>query len=418
VSIHWVRGSSPVVRLPPPASDDSDHSIERRESPRLAPAAVLFGDVAPPSHRRSQSLSERLVHPDRHGVLQNFFQSLLPSNHTDADVPLPSVSGVSASSSRANLRPPPARAHARGSNRACMVMEGPQLGISQPPQACCVQVVAPVSVPVIVQPQTPCIVHPPRLQPVSLEPAHAPQIATEAPQHVPIRSKLDLYDLHEKADSVPPPAACIPPTVPFQPYVNLVHAVGLPHQLKSEAGDGWCPAWRVFPLKVFRGSDYKIMKIQAEWDDEALLSELRRTYDDLRTVWRKWFSLRNVASMTMVHADHSIIYPQRVGPAKVSPSKNMRLRWFLHHPSYMRGRHEFIQVLTARTDLGIEFVERWQLSRIAIAVLLPVLASVVIGVVYSIAADDPSTAFTIAGYLTSAYSVCLVLVGLLNFVES
>ncbi|KAH9917249.1 uncharacterized protein B0H18DRAFT_883935 [Fomitopsis serialis] len=317
-------------------------------------------------------------------------------------------------------------------------MEGPRPDIPPPPQALCVQVVAPGSVPVG-RPQALRIVDPPLLQPAFVEPAHAPQVVGASQYaHVhrvptlrpssPKGSVKSLISgahstnlaatftgrqgsgLYEKVRSPSPPGACIPPNVPFQPYVNLVHAVGLPHQLKSKAEDGWRPAWRVFPLKVFRGSDYKIMKIEAAWDDEALLSELRRTYDDLRTVWRKWFSLRN--------ADHSIIYPQRVGPAKVSPSKNMRLRWFLHHPSYMRGRHEFMQVLTARTDLGIEFVERWQLSRIAIAVLLPVLASVVIGVVYSIAASDPSTAFTIAGYLTSAYSVCLVLVGLLNFVES
>lgn len=63
----------------------------------------------------------------------------------------------------------------------------------------------------------------------------------------------------------------------------------------------------------------------------------------------------------------------------------------------MRARHEFMQVLTARTDLGVEFVERWQLSRIAIAILVPVLFSVVIGVVYSATTHDPSTAFTIAG---------------------
>ncbi|TFY62181.1 hypothetical protein EVJ58_g4031 [Rhodofomes roseus] len=214
---------------------------------------------------------------------------------------------------------------------------------------------------------------------------------------------------------IPPPGKA--PATPSQQCVNFLRAVGLPHELKSEASDGWCPAWEVFPLKVFRGAEYKVLRIQGEWDDAALLSELRKTYDDLRTIWRKWFSLRNVASITMVHADHSIVYPQRLGPAKVSPSKNMRLRWFLHHPSYMKGRHEFMQVLTVRTDLGIEFVERWQLSRIAIAIMLPVLLSVVIGVVYSIAAKDPSTAFTIAGYLTSAYSVCLVLVGLLNFVD-
>ena len=137
-------------------------------------------------------------------------------------------------------------------------------------------------------------------------------------------------------------------------------------------------------------------------------------------------------------ADHTCVYPRRYGPAAVSPSKNMRLRYFLRHPDQMKGRHEFMQVLTARTDLGIEFIEQWQVARIAVAVILPVLASTAIGVVYSVAARDPSTVFTIAGtfsslghvrtgvadddvwagYVTSAYSVCLVLVGLLNFVDS
>ncbi|KZT73461.1 hypothetical protein DAEQUDRAFT_645486, partial [Daedalea quercina L-15889] len=209
-----------------------------------------------------------------------------------------------------------------------------------------------------------------------------------------------------------------------QPYTNLLQAVGLPHTLKKESDDRWRPVWVKFPLKVFRGSEYKLLEIRADWDDEALLSELRKTYDELRTVWRKWFSLRSVASITMVmvsqistRADHSIIYPQRIGPAKISPSKRMRLRWLLQHPSYMKGRHEFMHALTTRTDLGIEFVERWQLLRIAIAIIIPVLGSAVIGVVYSVAAKDPSTAFTIAGYVTSAYSVCVVLVGLLNFVD-
>ena len=142
-------------------------------------------------------------------------------------------------------------------------------------------------------------------------------------------------------------------------------------------------------------------------------------------------------------ADHTCVYPRRYGPAAVSPSKNMRLRYFLRHPDQMKGRHEFMQVLTARTDLGIEFVEGWQLSRIAVAILLPVLASLVLAVLYSALYGDVSGAFTIAGeclrqcallpcmtltmtvmlnwgvkgYMTSAYSVCLVLLGLLNFVE-
>ncbi|TFK93810.1 hypothetical protein K466DRAFT_572289 [Polyporus arcularius HHB13444] len=206
-----------------------------------------------------------------------------------------------------------------------------------------------------------------------------------------------------------------------KPYPSRAYAAGL--RAVRRHSDDWSPPWKVFPLKAFRGSNYMFLKIEAHWDDADLLRELSRSYDKLRTIWRKWFSLRSVRSITMVYvslpwtADHTCVYPRRVGPAGVSPSKNMRLRYFLRHPDQMKGRHEFMQVLTARTDLGIEFVEGWQLMRISIAILLPVVASLILGVMYSILEKDVSSAFTVAGYMTSAYSVCLVLLGLLNFVE-
>ena len=57
-----------------------------------------------------------------------------------------------------------------------------------------------------------------------------------------------------------------------KPYANIVHVVGLPHLLKNKEVQ-WKPIWKVFPLKVFRGADYKILKINAEWDDETLLPD-------------------------------------------------------------------------------------------------------------------------------------------------
>ena len=109
--------------------------------------------------------------------------------------------------------------------------------------------------------------------------------------------------------------------------------------------------------------------------------------------YTSWILLTRVVSQ----ADHTCVYPKRLGPAGVSPSKNMRLRYFLHHPEQMKDRREFMQVLTARTDLGIEFVEGWQLTRISVAILLPVIASLLLGIFYSIFAGDVSDAFTIAG---------------------
>lgn len=75
----------------------------------------------------------------------------------------------------------------------------------------------------------------------------------------------------------------------------------------------------------------------------------------------------------------------------------MRLRWFLDHPDSLKGSREFMQVLTQRTDLGIEFVERWQASRIFIAIVLPVAASLLVGVLYSALTNDVSSGFTVAG---------------------
>ncbi|KAJ3522424.1 hypothetical protein NM688_g8877 [Phlebia brevispora] len=203
------------------------------------------------------------------------------------------------------------------------------------------------------------------------------------------------------------------------PYSSLSHTARLSlssRKLFPYPGS-WVPVWKTFPLKVFRGPEFTYLKIQADWDDEMLLRELGKTYDKLRTVWRKWFSLRSVSSITLVMADHSFYHPQRIGPAGVSPSKNMRLRYLLANPQLSKDRYEFMQVFTARTDVGIEFVERFQLTRIAIAVLVPVALSLIVGVVYSAITGDVSSGFTISGYMTSAYIVCLLLIGILNVVE-
>ncbi|OCH89608.1 hypothetical protein OBBRIDRAFT_881196 [Obba rivulosa] len=180
----------------------------------------------------------------------------------------------------------------------------------------------------------------------------------------------------------------------------------------------WDLTWAVFPLKAFRGANFTTLKIQPQWDDADLLRALKKTYDELRTPLRGWCSLKSVGSVTaMVLEDHSFVYPQWVGPPRVSTHRNLRLRWFLKHPESLRGAREFMHVLTARIDLGIEFVERWQASRLAIAILFPVFLSVIAGVLYSALTKDVSSTFTIAGYMTSAYSVWLVLVGVLNLVE-
>ena len=87
-------------------------------------------------------------------------------------------------------------------------------------------------------------------------------------------------------------------TKPKKPYPSRPHAAGL--RAVRQCSDDWSPPWKVFPLKAFRGSNYMFLKIQADWDDTDLFRELGRSYDKLRTVWRKWFSLRSVRYVNRV----------------------------------------------------------------------------------------------------------------------
>lgn len=64
----------------------------------------------------------------------------------------------------------------------------------------------------------------------------------------------------------------------------------------------------------------------------------------------------------------------------------------------MRRRYEFMQVMTSRTDLGIEFVERFELKRIAFGVFLPVVLATLFGVLWAVLTGDVSSAFTVSGW--------------------
>lgn len=64
-----------------------------------------------------------------------------------------------------------------------------------------------------------------------------------------------------------------------------------------------------------------------------------------------------------------------------------------------------MEVLTSRTDLGIEFVERFQLGRIAVAVILPVIASAILAILYSLFTQDVSSAFTVSSEFARCWAV-------------
>ncbi|TBU42785.1 hypothetical protein BD309DRAFT_865574 [Dichomitus squalens] len=156
--------------------------------------------------------------------------------------------------------------------------------------------------------------------------------------------------------------------------------------------DAWKPTWEVFPLKVYRGYDLRVIEIQRDWDDEELLRELGIAYDRLRTWYRKYFSVMNVWWI-----NQHFVFPQRVGPAKISPHRNMRMRYLLAHPEHVKGQHEIMRALTERRDYGVEFVERAEMGRMVL--LASALAAFPLGIaiVYGISNGDWPGAFGIAG---------------------
>lgn len=64
-----------------------------------------------------------------------------------------------------------------------------------------------------------------------------------------------------------------------------------PHDSRDTTGDD---ASQPFPLKVFRRRDFKVLELEGDWDDEKLLTALKKTYDQLRG-WRKYFGLMDIA---------------------------------------------------------------------------------------------------------------------------
>lgn len=67
----------------------------------------------------------------------------------------------------------------------------------------------------------------------------------------------------------------------------------------SQPQTGAEAAYVLRAIYVYRGSHRSTMSYDAWWDDARLLEEMRKTYDQLRS-WRKWLSLKNVRSITLV----------------------------------------------------------------------------------------------------------------------
>ncbi|KZT22180.1 hypothetical protein NEOLEDRAFT_1098074 [Neolentinus lepideus HHB14362 ss-1] len=201
-------------------------------------------------------------------------------------------------------------------------------------------------------------------------------------------------------------------------YRNAVDALGV-------AVPGQTPAFlsnpttrrlivgRVYQLKVYRGAQHRVIDVDLNWDDSRLLMQMSKAYDILRS-WRKYLSLKSLRS-----ADADYVYPQ---PIRSLPSASLdvfkveRIRHFLHHPEMRRGKNRLVQHFMAYPDHGVLFLERWNPYRITFWVVFPVGMTAVFCGIWS-HFYDMATAFTIGSYMVGAEAACLVLVGILNWVQ-
>ena len=92
------------------------------------------------------------------------------------------------------------------------------------------------------------------------------------------------------------------------------------------------------------------------------------------------------------------MYPQRIGPAALTPHRNMRMRYLLKNPEHLRGKRQFMHALTEHPEHGVEVIERIELWRVnAYACVMSMLMFVVAILVYVAGLQDWIGACTVAG---------------------
>ncbi|KAI0373632.1 hypothetical protein BV20DRAFT_937416 [Pilatotrama ljubarskyi] len=196
---------------------------------------------------------------------------------------------------------------------------------------------------------------------------------------------------------------------------------GLPHDIERPPHSApdvghkmheWKPEWAMFPLKGFLGRDYKVIEVVNTWDDEQLLIALKKAYKDLRSWHRRWFSL-----LSLRYVNDAFIYPQRIGPGRTTVHRNLRLRYLLDHPEYMRGQRDLMCALTKSPEYGVEFVERWNMLRVCLVVVGSALVSLSIALFYGWLTNDWASGFTIASFFSQTFAQIFVLVGCLQYHE-
>ena len=91
--------------------------------------------------------------------------------------------------------------------------------------------------------------------------------------------------------NIPQTAVHASPGVPEQGHPRTSSNCSSVTPVDEHDAPPWCPKWDTFSLAVWRARNYETIDVKPEWDDEDLLRELKKTYDNLRS-WRKLLSLK------------------------------------------------------------------------------------------------------------------------------
>ncbi|CAG8980873.1 hypothetical protein HYALB_00013512 [Hymenoscyphus albidus] len=155
------------------------------------------------------------------------------------------------------------------------------------------------------------------------------------------------------------------------------------------------------------------------YSDRQFFEALREAYlGKMCGFWRRAVFLKSLRGIRLL----SITPTTR---PTIVPLDDFIIQEVLHayqNPSTIETEHDWIDwVFRLRQPdrrHALEFVEGWNGTRIAIAGLMPLLVSCVLGVVWSWRTGDVQTAFTVAGFVLTAGTLVLALLAIISGIEA
>lgn len=134
--------------------------------------------------------------------------------------------------------------------------------------------------------------------------------------------------------------------------------------------------------------------------------------------WRRHFSLKSLRGF------HRLRFEEDTRPTLVplNPLQVQELVYAYNNPSKIDDKGEWIKWVFAQRKAdhrhALEIVEGWNAVRIFVIGMSPLIFSTAVGIAYAIKMQDPSTAFTIAGFILTAGALAVALLAIISTIEA